>query len=77
MLMTSSCWNGGTFEKSTATPTMETEIVGVVGRLKTMEVPPLQTIRQCRSWGMSEWKAVPLILLNSKHVVCFRLRFPF
>ena len=39
MLMTSSCWNGGTFEKSTATPTMETEIVGVVGRLKTMEVP--------------------------------------
>ena len=45
ILMTS-CRNGRTFEirLSTATLTMETEIVGVVGRLKTMEVPPLSQL---------------------------------
>ena len=31
-------------KQSTATLTMETEIVGVVGRLKTMEVPPLRQL---------------------------------
>ena len=53
ILMTS-CRNGGTFEKkeSTATPTKETEIVGVVGGLNNGSAATLTTSRTSHNVGV-------------------------
>ena len=53
IILMTSCRNAGTFEikLSSATPTMETGIVGVVGRLKTMEVPLQPLVVRVRVGG--------------------------